>query len=402
LNVFKVDINRRWRVNNALMEYKFDVGACPHAPMTTPDSFPAFHDKLQAAALKATKASAGLPADLAFYKTVDEGLKENVDRLESRVLDLIGKCLALANGKGKGKEVRIDGDDIVDDFHNTVVDAVDILLEKTVGRSWFPCSGLLISHQDICLDEFSGKLKRPAAPPATETTTQTSSSQAKPYLPPSLRHASGLAKPQERFPVKVDNSDDVQPPHIRLLKHKYNARMPLGYALQKEDLVDEFTAGDGEVSIMCVPFILFFSTRLSHSRAGRRIRTTTRSPISRILPISLRSHPLQLPLPLFHLPSPTSPPPNSSAPSFPISRLRNASSSPSISSTTISAPTVASSVSCKSRHARATGSSTCLCRKFGRGWRSLTKCSRTPERSRCSMEQRVISSGCNRTLESTL
>ena len=101
------------------------------SPPTT-ETFATFHTGLQAAALKATRASAGLPVDLDFYKSVDEGIKKNVDRLEGRVLALLGKCIALADGKGKGKEVRVEGEDLVDDFHGSVVDFVDVLLEKTV------------------------------------------------------------------------------------------------------------------------------------------------------------------------------------------------------------------------------------------------------------------------------
>ena len=113
------------------------------SPPTT-ETFSSFHTELQSSALKATRASAGLPSDLDFYKSVDEGIKQNVDRLESRVLALLGRCVALAGGKGKGKEVRIEGDDLVDDFHGTVVDVVDVLLEKTVRG---PVSFVLLNIQ---------------------------------------------------------------------------------------------------------------------------------------------------------------------------------------------------------------------------------------------------------------
>ena len=102
----------------------------PSAP--TPETFSTLHTELQSAALKATRASAGLPLDLAFYKSVDEDLKTSVDDLEARVLALIGRCIGLANGKGKGKEVRVEGEDVIDDFHGTIVDSVDVLLERTV------------------------------------------------------------------------------------------------------------------------------------------------------------------------------------------------------------------------------------------------------------------------------
>ncbi|KAF6747898.1 hypothetical protein DFP72DRAFT_918103 [Ephemerocybe angulata] len=212
------------------------AGPSKRAP-PTPETFPTFHTDLQTAALKATRASAGLPADLDFYKSVDEGFKTGVDRLEGRVLALIGRCLSLANGKGKGKEVRVEGDDLVDDFHTTVVDTVDVLLEKT----------------DICLDEYSGKLKRPVAPPTSAAASKKSSTQqtsSKPYLPAALQHASNIEKPQTTFPTRVDNSGDVPPPHIRFLKHKFNARVPLGYVLQKDDIIDSFAGPDDEDSIL--------------------------------------------------------------------------------------------------------------------------------------------------------
>ncbi|KAJ2936426.1 hypothetical protein H1R20_g665, partial [Candolleomyces eurysporus] len=114
------------------------AGPSSKANAPTPETFSSFHTELQSAALKATRTSASLPLDLAFYKTVDEDLKTSVDDLEARVLALIGRCLGLASGKGKGKEVRVDGEDVIDDFHSTIVDSVDVLLEKTVCMALIP------------------------------------------------------------------------------------------------------------------------------------------------------------------------------------------------------------------------------------------------------------------------
>ncbi|KAJ3516384.1 hypothetical protein NMY22_g14225 [Coprinellus aureogranulatus] len=223
------------------------AGPSSSRSLPTAETFSTFHTTLQASALKATRASAGLPSDLDFYKSVDGGIKQNVDRLESRVLALLGNCIALAGGKGKGKEVRVEGDDLVDDFHGTVVDVVDVLLEKT----------------DICLDEYSGKLKRPTAPTATTSTSSfkpAPPTQSKPYLPASLQHAANISKPQLAFPGKIDNSDDVQ---RRALKHKYNARVPLGYVLQKEDLVGDFAGDDEDATLPSHPYY-FEITHLQH------------------------------------------------------------------------------------------------------------------------------------------
>ncbi|RXW17745.1 hypothetical protein EST38_g8111 [Candolleomyces aberdarensis] len=262
------------------------AGPSSKANAPTAETFSSFHTELQSAALRATRTSASLPPDLAFYKTVDEDLKTSVDGLEARVLALIGRCLGLAGGKGKGREVRVDGEDVVDDFHSTIVDSVDVLLEKT----------------DICLDEFSGKLKRPAAPakPAAPASAK-KSTDAKPYLPASLQHAPNIPKPQLAFPTQVDNSDDVPPPHIRFLKHKYNARVPLGYVLQKEDVVDSFT--DDESLLSSHPYY-YEITHLQHAPHVHNVPSSPDAPQSLPSPVTYVSTPTQFDALLAHLTSP--------------------------------------------------------------------------------------------------
>jgi exosome complex exonuclease RRP6 len=197
-------------------------------------SFNDFHTKLQASALKGTKTSAGLPSDIAFYKTLDDGLSSDIAHLQSRVLSLIGGLVSLVDEKGKGKSVT--GEDVVDDFHGTVVDSMDVLLERT----------------DICLDEYSGKLKRPTAivnEKASKTSKKADTTKGKGYLPPSLQHASGIQKPQTQFHILPNNSDQFSPPHARL-RHKYNAKVPLGYVLQPEDLVSSYTQNSSEDTLL--------------------------------------------------------------------------------------------------------------------------------------------------------
>jgi len=193
----------------------------------TPEAFASFYSSVQTNALKATKTSAGLPVDISFYKSIDSNLANDVDFLQKRVLNLVGALIGLVDSKGKGKakNVVVAGEDVVDDFHSTVVDSMDVLLEKT----------------DICLDEYSGRLKRPTVAVAPKY-------ESKPYLAPSLQHASHLAKPQEHFLERPDNSDVLAKPHSKLA-HKYNAKVPLGYVLQKEDL--EHLENEEE-TIMCV------------------------------------------------------------------------------------------------------------------------------------------------------
>lgn len=206
---------------------------CPHMPLSS-GSFDGFYNKLQASALKGTKTSAALPSDIAFYKTLDDELSSNIAHLQNRVLSLIGGLVSLVDEKGKGKSVT--GEDVVDDFHGAIVDSMDVLLERT----------------DICLDEYSGKLKRPTAKvneKAAKTSKKADNTKGKGYLPPSLQHASGIQKPQTQFPIQPSNSDEFAPPHARL-KHKYNAKVPLGYVLQPEDLVSSSNQDSSEDAVL--------------------------------------------------------------------------------------------------------------------------------------------------------
>ncbi|KAH6911594.1 ribonuclease H-like domain-containing protein [Coprinopsis sp. MPI-PUGE-AT-0042] len=211
-------------------------------------SFDDFHNRLQAEALKGTKTSAGLPSDIGFYKTLDDNLSSNVAHLQSRVLSLIGGLVSLADGKGKEKSVA--GEDVVDDLPGTVVDSMDVLLERT----------------DICLDEYSGKLKRPAATvneKASKPSKKADNTTGKGYLPPSLQHASGIQKPQTQFPIQPNNSDQFSPPHSGL-KHKYNAKVPLGYVLQPEDLVPSYTQISSEDALLSSHPYYYETTHSSH------------------------------------------------------------------------------------------------------------------------------------------
>ncbi|KAH9922677.1 uncharacterized protein B0H18DRAFT_1017430 [Fomitopsis serialis] len=193
----------------------------------TPASFNDYNTALQTAALKATKHSAQLPADIPFHRSVDRGFAKDLDAASARVLALTNRLLALvsttdssAAAKRKGKARLESEDDVVDSFHAMVVDPVDQLLERA----------------DICLDEFLGRSKPPAITvnPAQPAAQKTKRPKAPPgRLDPALQHASTLAKPQLSFERRPDNGNMSmwQP----TLKHKYNAQVPLGYNLRDED-----------------------------------------------------------------------------------------------------------------------------------------------------------------------
>ncbi|KAJ8080947.1 exosome nuclease subunit [Marasmius tenuissimus] len=180
----------------------------------TSASFDDFNTQLQGLALKATRNSVLLPADISYHRSMDPGFSKEIDSFSTRVLSLTNKLLTLAgtahpSGKGKGR--LEDEDDVVDNFHSLVVDSMDQMLERT----------------DICLDDFLGRNKAPAIAvnpkaPAPKKKTITPKGQ----LDPAIQHASHLPKPQTAFKKKVDNSDAPWRPH---LSHKYNAQVPLGY-----------------------------------------------------------------------------------------------------------------------------------------------------------------------------
>ncbi|TDL23207.1 hypothetical protein BD410DRAFT_173443 [Rickenella mellea] len=184
--------------------------------------FDSHYADIQGAAFNATKLAAALPQDMSFHRSLDKDFAQHVDATSDRVLKLTNRLLALASttrtSQAHGKSKLEDQDDVVDNFSSMVIDAVDHLYERV----------------DMCLDEFGGRIK-PAAievKPMPPKTKHNASRQGR--LDPSLTHASHLSKPQLKFKRKVDNSNHTS--WNPTLKHKYNAKMPLGYELQSVDV----------------------------------------------------------------------------------------------------------------------------------------------------------------------
>ncbi|KAG7088738.1 hypothetical protein E1B28_012706 [Marasmius oreades] len=200
----------------------------------TSASFDDFNTQLQGLALKATRNSMLLPADISYHRSMDSSFSKDLDLFSSQVLSLANKLVSLAgtaelSGKGKGR--LEDEDDIVDNFHPLVVDRMDQVLEKT----------------DICLDDFLGRNKAPAiavnpkAPTAMKKKTS-----SKGQLDPVIQHASHLPKPQLAFKSKPDHSDTLWRPS---LSHKYNAQVPLGYQYHDSDF-----SIDGDTTLRLHPY----------------------------------------------------------------------------------------------------------------------------------------------------
>ncbi|KAF8495725.1 ribonuclease H-like domain-containing protein [Russula emetica] len=183
--------------------------------------------QLQNSALKATKHAAGLPADLAFHRSVDSDLAKDLETCSKRVVSMTNALLDLAStignsksAKEKGKGRLQDEDDFVDRFGALIVEPMDQLLERA----------------DIALDQFSGRTKAPAIAinPLEPKKKATSSRRQAPVI----QHVSRLPKPQLKFKRKSDHTNGA--PWFPTLRHKFNAQVPLGYNLQ--------SASDGDGS----------------------------------------------------------------------------------------------------------------------------------------------------------
>jgi exosome complex exonuclease RRP6 len=180
----------------------------------TTENFDKFNEELQSVALKATRNSLLLPSDISYHKSMDHELATELDLFSTRLLRLTNKLIGL-NGKGKA---RLESkEDVLDNFHSIVVDAMDQLLEKA----------------DICLDQLTGRIKAPAIalnPPEQKKSNK------KAQIEVVVQHAAHLTKPQLAFKTPVDNSDTSWYP---TLKHKYNAQVPLGYHSDAESGVEQ-------------------------------------------------------------------------------------------------------------------------------------------------------------------
>lgn len=114
----------------------------PEATALDPDGFNDFYTNLQALAVTTTRGALALPADVDFHRSLNAGFARDLESIEGRVLGLTNKLLELAAGGGyatinskdtrRGNNKLEDEEDVLDNFHSVVVDAMDQLLERTV------------------------------------------------------------------------------------------------------------------------------------------------------------------------------------------------------------------------------------------------------------------------------
>ncbi|EJC98038.1 uncharacterized protein FOMMEDRAFT_149467 [Fomitiporia mediterranea MF3/22] len=189
-------------------------------------SFDSYNSELQSSVLQATKLAVGLPADVNFFRTVDNNFAQAIDSCSRKALALTNNLLELAEAHNstssriKGKKKLGNQEDVVDGFGSLVVDVLDQLFERA----------------DTSLDDYMGHTK-PAAisvkpPPAASTFT---SSTRQGRLDPSLLHAAYLPKPQLKFRRRINSAQSSWSPNLR---HKYNAQVPLGYVFHDTDVIE--------------------------------------------------------------------------------------------------------------------------------------------------------------------
>ena len=104
-----------------------------------PSEFDGYYAQLQAFALKATKNAAALPADLAFHRSVDSDLANDLETCSNKVTSITNMLLDFAStigssksAKGKEKARVRDEDDFLDRFASLIVEPMDQLFERAV------------------------------------------------------------------------------------------------------------------------------------------------------------------------------------------------------------------------------------------------------------------------------
>ncbi|KAH8668395.1 ribonuclease H-like domain-containing protein [Xylariales sp. PMI_506] len=158
--------------------------------MESSQDFKSMQDKIQSALVRTTRTSNQLAAeDLGFQRSSNPTVDEQLDEASERLLSLSTSLLQSVTRGTNLKAPELEDTDDVEANWSKIVDVIDTLLEKA----------------DTCLDEYTGLVKRKAAP-TTTTDSGSLPKKSKTFdsLDPSLRRAN-ILKPQNAFQVKPDN-----------------------------------------------------------------------------------------------------------------------------------------------------------------------------------------------------
>ncbi|KUJ10677.1 uncharacterized protein LY89DRAFT_655435 [Mollisia scopiformis] len=188
--------------------------------MDQTQDFKTLQDQVQSALIATTRTAGQIASeDLGFHRSFNKEVGTALDEQSQRLLSLASALLKSAASIAELRApVLEDADDLENDWRG-VVDVVDSLLEKS----------------DICLDEYTGVIKR-KEPTASEQTSQAASKSNKPGLNLGLAfRTQNIVKPQLTFDVKPNNHDNS--PWKPILSSKPHAIVPLEKALST--IVDE-------------------------------------------------------------------------------------------------------------------------------------------------------------------
>ncbi|KAI3401147.1 hypothetical protein diail_293 [Diaporthe ilicicola] len=156
--------------------------------MDPSQDFKSLQDKIQASLVSTTKAVQRIAnEDLGFQRTVNPSTGDRLEEQSTRLLSLSSDLLKSAAAATAQKDVgELDDSEDVDIQWRGIVDVIDGLLEKA----------------DICLDEYTGLVKRKSDFP--ETGPQQKKAKTNERLDFNIRRAN-IIKPQNAFEKQVDN-----------------------------------------------------------------------------------------------------------------------------------------------------------------------------------------------------
>ncbi|KFX91029.1 hypothetical protein V490_06119 [Pseudogymnoascus sp. VKM F-3557] len=175
--------------------------------MEAPPAFKSLQDAIQAALISTTRTVGQISAeDLGFHRSLNPEVGTALDEQNARLLGLSSSILQSAAALTESNAPELQEVDDVDNNWRGVVDVVDSLLERA----------------DICLDEYTGVIKRKASP------SDQSSAPKSRRLDNSFR-TQNLVKPQLSFLNKPANHETG--PWKPLLHSKPHAIVPLEESL---------------------------------------------------------------------------------------------------------------------------------------------------------------------------
>lgn len=205
--------------------------------MDSSQDFKSVQENIQTALVATTRLTNQIAAeDLNFQRTSNPDVAEQLDDTSTRILSLATSLLTSASKNTNLKAPELEDGDDVDVHWTRIVDVVDTLLEKA----------------DTCLDEYTGMIKRKAAP--TEQPGPPAKKPKSTTLDPFMRNAN-IIKPQNAFDVKPNNLDTS--PWKPILTKKPHALVPLEKSLVTfKD--DNQTTQYAHVALLFLSFEMFW------------------------------------------------------------------------------------------------------------------------------------------------